>query len=655
MICSSRREEAHFFNRTLRSEPPHVGCYTVVLLLSLLTFGSAAEIRWTSSFSESYLSEADGNRIPFRVKAPPKVQGLVRYPLLVALKGSLRVNPGKRFPFFEVRPTRGNVLGYRAISTHDVMQVVAKMKRSYPIDPDRVYLVGSPAGASGAMHLASLHPDQFAALVGLLAAGNNYPAGNFLNLPVAFHHGAKDWTSAICDARVQYQKIKAFGCPVILKEYPNAGHSIPRPHEPIMEWLFAQKRNPSPERVTHWCESPRFGRSYWIEISEFADPHRPASVDAQRKRETAVMQITVTNALALRVHLSGLPRRVGEIWIGRQAIAIPAGRQSISLINQDGDWRIGEPIPTARRPYLAGAMANLLQGEPLLVVYGDGFKEAAQKVAGCGGPDYGSLCQKFPIIADTELTSEQGKEHNLVLIGTPNENSVTRRLLTHLPLTILDGELRAGGRSPLSLKGNVLSLLHFNPEHPQRLIYVVAPIAGSSEFSSMAHKFLVGSDSFDRGSQGDLVVQDLEQRILRQMQLGKNWQWSAVGDEVRMPKSFHNRTDFARAFLRVMHKKSKTDFALWWGAEDKGIWGADFNFLKRYDPEHFTLADMSIERRPVETMLGSVTGSELKQIWNCWGLKRELIVFPDLKSDDLRDKKSYRLHIPMDLYIKLGQ
>ena len=212
MICSSRREEAHFFNRTLRSEPPHVGCYTVVLLLSLLTFGSAAEIRWTSSFSESYLSEADGNRIPFRVKAPPKVQGLVRYPLLVALKGSLRVNPGKRFPFFEVRPTRGNVLGYRAISTHDVMQVVAKMKRSYPIDPDRVYLVGSPAGAWG--DASCIVASGSVCGAGWLVGCREQLSGwEFPESAGCIPPRGKGLTSAICDARVQYQKIKAFVAP----------------------------------------------------------------------------------------------------------------------------------------------------------------------------------------------------------------------------------------------------------------------------------------------------------------------------------------------------------------------------------------------------------------------------------------------------------
>lgn len=78
------------------------------------------------------------------------------------------------------------------------------MKQKYPIDPDRISLIGSSAGASGAMHLVSLYPDEFSAMLAMVAGGNDYPIQNFSNLPLAIHHGDVDWTSAICDARVQF-------------------------------------------------------------------------------------------------------------------------------------------------------------------------------------------------------------------------------------------------------------------------------------------------------------------------------------------------------------------------------------------------------------------------------------------------------------------
>ena len=83
------------------------------------------------------------------------------------------------------------------------------------------------------------------------------------------------------------------------------------------------------------------------------------------------------------------------------------------------------------------------------------------------------------------------------------------------------------------------------------------------------------------------------------------------------------------------------------------MWGADFNVLERYHPEECTRADLSIERRLVETMLGSVTGVELKETVKRWVVKDELMTYP--KIGEINDRRLYRLVLPMDLYIKLGQ
>ena len=60
----------------------------------------------------------------------------------------------------------------------------------------------------------------------LVAVGTDYPMVNFRNLPVAQHHGTVDWTSSICNARGQHQRMKAIGCPAELTEYPGAKSNI---------------------------------------------------------------------------------------------------------------------------------------------------------------------------------------------------------------------------------------------------------------------------------------------------------------------------------------------------------------------------------------------------------------------------------------------
>ena len=630
---------------------------TILLSSASLVHAADAEVRWNSKFKETYESQAEGTRVSFTVRTPPKIDSLERYPLLIALSGGLRVAPSEQFPFFQANPTRTRIWGYRAISTYDAMQVVAVMKDKYPIDPNRVYLMGSSAGGSGAMHLASCYPDTFAAVLPLVAAGNNYPLANFKNLPVAFHHGDRDWTSSICNARVQAQRMQALGCPVILKEY-SAGHSVPGSHVPLMKWLFDQRRNPAPHTITHDCEALSLGRSYWLTIREFDDPHQRAFVEATINNGTAIVR--PKNIIAFSFAVDRLPN-IKTVQIGETRLAASANYKV-----QEGRWSVVDKLPElSTRTYESGAAANLYQGEPLLIVYGtagdrtDQLRAAARKLAKYGGPDYTTMPGTFPVVADADLTPEQQSKSNLILIGTPEENSISQALLPKLPIKIQNGTLLAGGRSKLPLENQVLSMLHPNPNHPKRLVYLLAPFtdeAGLARFVAYPARFLAGPDGFDRVSQPDLLVQNTKHQVARQMQFGKDWNWIRFPDADKpIPDRYAARANLATIYMNLMKTKSNADFALWWGPADKGMWGADFNDLEGYNPEFYTEADYRTQHRHYETTLGSVSGADLKIIWKRWGTNQELQSVPEIALDTIEAEKQYRVHIPMDLYIKLGQ
>ncbi len=636
-------------------------CQTVLFLVSTLLHSAAYraehDVVWNSRSKEAYESPAEGS-VAFNVRTPPKIEGLVKYPLLIALSGGFRATPSERYPFFQANPTRTRIWGYRSMSTYDAMRVVALMLDKYPIEPDRVYLTGSSAGGSGAMHLASCYPDQFAAVLPLVAAGNNYPLANFKNLPVAFHHGDRDWTSAICNARVQAMRMRELNCPVILNEYAGAGHSIPGSHDTLMDWLFEQKRDPVPTSITHDCETPSLGRSYWFRILEFDDPHKLASVEATI--EDTTIRVRPSNVAAFSLALEQLPS-IDQVQIGTARLARAARYRF-----EGGRWRVGkEPTESPVRRYEAGGAANLYQGEPLLIVYGSQGKRAGQlrtaakKLAAYGGPDFATLPRAFPVVADSELTNEQRASHNLILIGAPEENSVTRSSLPDLPIAIQSGQLVVEGREALPLENQVLSLLAVNLKHPRRLVFLLAPFTddrGLTRFASAPQKFLAGSDGFDRVSQPDLLVQDTKHQVARKMQLNKDWEWvQRTGADKAMPAKFEKRSELAETYMRLMLSKSSAAFALWWGQTDKGMWGTDFNDLENYNPRFFTMADFLAPRRRYETTIGSVTGAELKTIYRRWGESDELQFYPAIEIDSLSDSRRYRLHMPMDMYIKLGQ
>ncbi len=123
---------------------------------------SQEQLKWGADFKEMHRDVVTGKSISFSVKTPPKPEILAtKLPLIVALNGGPKVAPSAEFPFIEVRPSGGGIWGYRSLSTVDVMAVIRTMKQKYPIDPDRISLIGSSAGASGAMYLVSLYRDEF--------------------------------------------------------------------------------------------------------------------------------------------------------------------------------------------------------------------------------------------------------------------------------------------------------------------------------------------------------------------------------------------------------------------------------------------------------------------------------------------------------------
>ncbi len=71
--------------------------------------------------------------------------------------------------------------------------------------------------------------------------------------------------------------------------------------------------------------------------------------------------------------------------------------------------------------------------------------------------------------------------------------------------------------------------------------------------------------------------------------------------------------------MKLMRKKSSADFALWWGSADRGMWGHDLNFMPRYDPTDYTRKDYRTQHREFQTLTGSVSGAELRNIWKRWG------------------------------------
>lgn len=619
--------------------------------------------------SESYYSAAEGRYQSFQVVLPPGYSRSEKYPLIVQVFGAASLLPSINGPFIRVRPTGRGVWGYRSMSRYDVMQIVDRMKAMYPIDGDRIYMTGTSAGATGMMHVAAQRPDVFAGLVPLVAFGNDLPLENFHNVPIRCEHGINDWTSAIGNVRVQFQKLNAMGYDAKLNEHPTAGHGIRVPPAATMEWLFKQKRDSNPKRIVYSCEHPRDGRAYWVKIDRLTDPHRIARIEATVDSKRVDVKTINIEQFSIERELAHFGTAT-DLFVDRVRVSSIDDLDGKRLTLKRGDtWQVlagSEPNPSVRM-YGAGAAANLFQGEPLLVIYGTGadavgnrfLREAATTLARSGGPDFKAANVRFPIRADTDLAGVQLENFNLLLVGTPKTNTYLRRIASAFPYSIADGKLKAPGREEIALTRSILGFHFYNPEHSNRLIYVVSPYleaADRNQFLSNPRRFLAGSDGFKMIDQPDLLIRGIEGRIRREMQLDDNWKFIQIeGADRRIPNAYTDRMHLAIAHMKAMKKKAKADFALWWGPQDKGLFGGyDFNWLPTFDPRYYTLADYSIRRRETETMTAVLSGEELQDIFDRWITKREIVMWPAIFKDIVKSNRRYRIVIPMDLVPKLG-
>jgi predicted peptidase len=201
----------------------------------------------------SYPFPGTGESIPYALFVPGGYDPAVPAPLLVSLHGLGRsydwlmgyhglldhaeadgylvVTPlgYTRRGWYGARTTDvdGRALGVEAErSEQDVMNVLARVRDEFVIDPDRIYLWGHSMGGAGTYHLAANHPDLWAG-IGLVAPATPEGAepaellARIRHIPAILLHGSDDelipvdlartWASTMADLGMQHLYVEIAG------------------------------------------------------------------------------------------------------------------------------------------------------------------------------------------------------------------------------------------------------------------------------------------------------------------------------------------------------------------------------------------------------------------------------------------------------------
>ena len=278
----------------------------------------------TGVMVKAYRAEWDGTLQPYALYVPRNFDPGKRWPLIVALHGAYsnplhnlrRVfgrdnRPGETddeaarnllplpdVPALVVSPFgRGALMGYDGLGEADVMRVIADVRRTYNIDPERMTLTGLSMGGGGTWAIGLRHPEMFAALApvcGISDYVSTIPpselpfydvqrmkalsppaiAENARHMQVMIFHGGDDPTVPVENARqmaARYRALGWLGKNVSYTEYPGVKHDawIPAYKDAaLLRKLAGIRRDPAAPKAPASPPPPgqavpgRYGKSF---------------------------------------------------------------------------------------------------------------------------------------------------------------------------------------------------------------------------------------------------------------------------------------------------------------------------------------------------------------------------------------------------------
>jgi predicted peptidase len=125
------------------------------------------------------------------------------------------------------------------------LEILESVRKEFPIDANRLYVMGLSMGGFATWDVITRHPKLFAAAVPICGGGDEKMAVKIKDLPIWAFHGGADPVVKTLRTRNMIAAIKEAGGNPKYTEYPGVGHdSWTRSfHDPqLLAWIFEQKK-----------------------------------------------------------------------------------------------------------------------------------------------------------------------------------------------------------------------------------------------------------------------------------------------------------------------------------------------------------------------------------------------------------------------------
>ncbi len=489
--------------------------------------GSAGQLHANGCVRLAYRDDIDDSAQFCRVYLPMDYDPAKRYPLILNFHGRAEDFPSYvkwggndarhdyladqygaivAYPF-----ARGNSW-YRGMGDNDVMHCLRLLKAKFPIDEDRVYLLGYSMGGAGVWYVGTRHPEEFAAIapffggydfrfqlsdatLNKLTPREQYrrerlsyiaQAEALRSTPVLASHGDADTTVPVDYSRFTVRMLQRWGYDVRYWEAPGKAHGGLGNDDEVIRWLLTHKREANPDHVSLRSADLRYAAAHWVKIEQRSDPYAFMQADVEipapnfiRLNTDNVLEITLTP----RPPLVDPEKPVQILWNNTE-LRTATMRDGAITLRATGYV----PAKLHKRPELEGP-ANDLYNTPFAIVVGTISpnplmrrlcERAGQRLLAWWDERFHCQPRYFN---DTEISEAEQARFSLLLIGGPADNAVAEALSARIPLKIAANAVTIDGHV-FPVHDAAVQMLYPNPLNPDRYVLVRAATSPVGMFYS---------------------------------------------------------------------------------------------------------------------------------------------------------------------------
>jgi hypothetical protein len=242
---------------------------------------------------------------------------------------------------------------WSATQVDNLARILDRLKRTYNIDENRVYLTGISDGGTGVYYVAFRDPTLWSSFLPLIAnmvvlgtpevraEGEIYP-GNAVNKPFYIVNTGRDRLYPAHTVELHVDHLRKLGGPVVYRVYPELDHSTqwwPNERPELESFVHDHPREPLPDAISWQTERvDRFNRAHWLIID------RLGSVEGESR-------LPDTNLLRRGRQLDFGLRINSAVDRGRRAHEVVAGSNAFRIGLRAGDRFVevnGTAVETGR-------------------------------------------------------------------------------------------------------------------------------------------------------------------------------------------------------------------------------------------------------------------------------------------------------------------